>query len=80
MTDKNDIIDMQEKWEAHGFAAFPYTPYGDDDQRYHEHGMSLRDWFAGRVITSGRGATGTAKEIAEWAYMVADAMLEQRGK
>lgn len=45
-------------------------------------GMTLRDWFAGQVISN---ITGTPADISElttaaaFAYAMADAMLAQRG-
>ena len=42
----------------------------------------LRDWFAGMAmqgdIASSEGAIGELKLLAEWSYMVADAMMEAR--
>lgn len=68
-----------------GGLAFPgKNRYGDN-----EEGMSLRDWFAGiaipEMIQVERQASGDEGEykpsrIANWAYEVADAMLEARKK
>lgn len=46
------------------------------------HGMSLRDWFAGMVLTNidldkVLGSVSAAK-IASRCYLVADAMIEER--
>ena len=46
-------------------------------------GMTLRDWFAGRALTGmlANPDCGQSNEkIADWAYRIADAMLEERGK
>jgi len=48
--------------------------------------MTLRDWFAGQIVASLLGAafSGTghirATEVAERAYQIADAMLDERGR
>lgn len=41
-------------------------------------GMSLRDWFAGQAISGAIGKFRVAQTAAEYAYRVADAMLEAR--
>ena len=45
-----------------------------------QEGMSLRDWFAGQVLAACAGDEGwnDAKDIAEYAYRQADAMLAAR--
>ena len=51
-----------------------------------QHGMTLRDWFAGQAIVAaavqGFDDTATveqnARVAASWAYCIADAMLEAR--
>jgi len=49
-------------------------------------GMSLRDWFAGQAMqglieaTVGPETVWTPDELAESAYVMADAMLSQREK
>jgi hypothetical protein len=64
--------------------AFPHNVL-----QYEEgHGMTLRDFFAAKAINSlnityHAGPNGTscrpiAKDVANYAYMVADAMLEAR--
>lgn len=55
-----------------------------------QYGMTLRDWFAGQVVTmptptfwKGEGSGGlrsTPEAMAERAYAVADAMLAERSK
>lgn len=64
-----------------GGPAFPVTeaPYSPNN-----HGMSLRDWFAGQALAgllaqSSGTAFGSDHSIgALWAYQMADAMLAAR--
>lgn len=73
-----------------GGPAFP-TGYRECDVVEIEGGMSLRDWFAGQALAAlskdFRQATGISANIrniatlnADLAYLVADAMIERRGK
>lgn len=62
-----------------GGPAFP-TVAG---QTVYSHGMTLRDWFAGQTVAGCAGQwyvkNGASNEkVAEWAYKLADAMLEAR--
>lgn len=51
----------------------------DVEVRY--SGMSLRDWFAGQALANLYTHTDeNADKVAEWAYQVADAMLDARTK
>jgi len=66
-----------------GGAAFPLAV---ESPPYHvTDGMTLRDYFAGQALT-GYMVTGTdcimpqPKDIAEYIYKVADAMLAEREK
>lgn len=73
-----------------GGPAFPHTE--KDHMALSCPGMSLRDWFAGQALAGYRwddqalsaepedGADDpvTADDIAEWAYLLADSMLERR--
>ena len=45
-------------------------------------GMTLRDWFAGQAISGIliRDRMQFNRELAEFAYDIADAMIEKRGK
>jgi len=43
-------------------------------------GMSLRDYFAGQVVTRGSRIFETAGDLAEWAYRIADALIAEREK
>jgi hypothetical protein len=57
--------------------AFPDTQPLNE---YAEHGMTLRDYFAGQAL-AGRLADGTDRlrqSVAEEAYAYADAMIEAR--
>lgn len=57
-------------------AAFPYLNI--------ERGMTLRDYFAAKwlttVVLEPHNATVSAQEIAEHCYRMADAMLAERAK
>ena len=55
-------------WE--GGPAFP-SPGAFD-------GMSLRDWFAGQALSGAIGEFRVARTAVEYAYLVADVMLEAR--
>ena len=69
--------------------AFPYSwqweqPDGERMWKNHD-GMSLRDWFAGKIAAEVIGAAVTTKPIepqpiARDAYRFADAMLAERAK
>lgn len=59
---------------------------GDGDSVAYTNGMTLRDWFAGQAIVAAgvqsfdNDATveQNARVAANWAYCIADAMLEAR--
>ena len=61
-----------------GGPAFPR----DAIKSYHgNHGMSLRDWFAGQALAGYNASTQydtTSDIITRWAYLDADAMLAAR--
>jgi len=65
-------------------AAFPCTGEGFESPRYTQHGMTLRDWFAGQALAGGLiqhyGYPLQCVGIAEGAYDIADAMLAERVK
>ncbi|RUU80476.1 hypothetical protein [Mesorhizobium sp. M7A.F.Ca.MR.362.00.0.0] len=44
---------MNEAPKTDGGAAFAAMGVGPAGDIYHEHGMSLRDWFAGQALDSG---------------------------
>lgn len=62
--------------------AFPYVV--PTDFGFAHPGMELRDWFAGQAIAAGlvsRGDDARAILVAvEKAYLIADAMLQEREK
>jgi hypothetical protein len=50
-----------------------------------EHGMTLRDWFAGQALLGALAAlmdpsNMTPEQFAEMSYQIADAMLAERNK
>lgn len=79
------MIDPERK---DGGPAFP-MPYSTDEHdnpcnsTLAEHGMTLRDWFAGQMLVgmstwSPDGITMNHEARAHWAYAQADAMLDAR--
>jgi hypothetical protein len=54
--------------------------FGQDTGHY--YGMTLRDYFAAKVITglANNVSPGSQAELAKRAYEIADAMLKQREK
>lgn len=71
MTTKND-----------GGPAFPSVLYSHERaENWSTDGMTLRDWFAGRVITGHWHAdTEMRAGYARAAYAMADAMIAERSK
>jgi hypothetical protein len=71
-----------------GGPAFPVeTVYHHNGQiEYGTPGMTLRDWFAGQALNGWLSTFGpddplaSAKEVAIFAYGVADAMIAARGE
>ena len=69
-----------------GGAAFPHCAV---DYATTEHGMSLRDWFAGMALQgllasrpyyrAEEGSMTATSFVSTWAYAYAEAMLKQRG-
>jgi hypothetical protein len=61
----------------------PAFPHAHEDYPF-QHGMSLRDWFAGQaicgIIHSGYPLDSTGFPPAKYAYKLADAMLAERIK
>jgi hypothetical protein len=71
---------MSDKVEDGG-PAFPLVTPNDWSER--AHGMTLRDWFAGRALVGACSAPfseGAAPEMARACYAMADAMLAARTK
>jgi hypothetical protein len=62
-----------------GGPAFPAQHF---DLAEHEHGMTLRDWFAGMAMQGMLSASENYQtiELAKYAFDVADAMLKERSK
>ena len=62
--------------------AFPVTKF--NSHRVGHDGMDLRDYFAAKAmqvyLTATIGQTIMAQNVAENAYLMADAMLEARNK
>lgn len=63
-----------------GGTAFPVV----SDIFGHHSGMSLRDWFAGQVVSGmvagGRGLDISVEQFAKSSYAIADAMIAERNK
>ncbi len=73
------MTDEQVKSKARTYA-FPsiLNIYG---LKYEQTGMTLRDWFAGQAILQVKWYRDDEnKDAADWAYRIADAMLEAREK
>ena len=63
-----------------GGPAFPAQHFDLADG---EHGMTLRDWFAGMAMQgfiACPNTRGEPNDIAAWCYEMARAMLAERGK
>lgn len=69
-----------------GGSAFPNTVPDQEHTPFycHHHGMTLRDWFAGKALqgicSQKAWELCSPEKIAEWAFNHADAMLEARNK
>lgn len=70
-----------------GEPAFPMPHFTDQGAHTHwgYHGMTLRDWFAGQALAGICGGPADERNrdnpaIVRGAYMIADAMLDQRAK
>jgi len=65
-----------------GGPAFPVPSYVNADGETHHssvQGMTLRDWFAGQALAGLAGAGfGSPAGNADFAYLLADAMLKSR--
>ena len=70
-----------------GGPAFPFSP---SPTHFSASGMTLRDWFAGQAMTTmfypaimesiRTDVDLNCDKVAEFAYLMADAMLSQREK
>ena len=77
------VVENQvEKWLKHGGPAFPTRmefQTGRSEKTTADYkGMTLRDYFAGQVLSGCAEWAETRKEAADHAYSVADAMLKAR--
>jgi hypothetical protein len=68
--------------KPHNPSAFPHLVPHNPDFAYSATGMTLRDYFAAKIINGYiSDPTSTNRpfaEVAEWAYKFADAMIEAR--
>ena len=73
-------------WFEQGGAAFPIPHSNEAGAPGSEHGMSLRDWFAGQAMIGmlhpgwEANAVNQPHLMAKHAYLAADAMLAERAK
>lgn len=68
-----------------GGPAFPHARIHPDTSGTIKDGMTLRDYFAAKAIqgfmaNKSNPMNFQPEEDAEWAYMIADAMLAARGE
>jgi hypothetical protein len=68
-----------------GGPAFPCTEANYADPKWSFEGMTLRDYFAAKAMQAfwndeALHPSVTKQNAAEWAYSMADAMLEARSK
>ena len=78
MSAKTHIDHVAETIDEIGPFAFPFT-VKESGQFITNHGMTLRDWFAGQALANKFTEDETSDEnVARWAYRVADAMLAAR--
>jgi len=62
-----------------GGPAFPTkNQHQSANYLWHYEGMTLRDWFAGQAMQGLIPTSKDDKQIAEWSYAMADAMLKAR--
>lgn len=66
--------------------AFPCRGFDDPHIQHSSEGMFLRDYFAAQALAGqmayegceGCGNDRGAKDVADWCYEIADAMMERR--
>lgn len=66
-----------------GGPAFPTeNEHQSGNSTWHYEGMTLRDYFAAKAMQGffAESSTMSIKDIAEWSYKMADAMLKERDK
>ena len=74
----NILLSIEERRAKTGGPAFPLQSIGPDFSPGYA-GMTLRDYFASKAMEGLISNNSTdAQEIAQAAYIVADAMLERR--
>ena len=64
-----------------GGPAFPFAATDQSNVKLQAQGMTLRDYFAGQALAGAMADHTWSSEkyqTAEWAYAIADAMLEAR--
>jgi hypothetical protein len=65
-----------------GGPAFPGVDYANQFGKKNPEGMTLRDYFAAKalqgMLAENSGGAYANDDVAEWAYHLADAMLEAR--
>ena len=64
-----------------GGAAFPSAPEADVQKSFVNEGMSLRDYFAAAALIGVQSRVAmnvSVDDVADYAYLQADAMLEKR--
>lgn len=62
-----------------GGPAFPVQSVYIEDQETNSHGMTLRDYFAAKAMQAIiEKRSGVPESEAEYAYVIADAMLKAR--
>jgi hypothetical protein len=74
----------------HGGPAFPSVATVETDSQIWDNtsfsnvhsvgGMTLRDWFAGMALHASFGSGESFNDVAERAYLYADAMIAERNK
>ncbi len=64
----------------HGGPAFPVAFRMNDKQVILEDGISVRDYFAAQAILREFPDHWSINDMAENAYLIADAMLDERAK
>lgn len=63
-----------------GGQAFPSEGEGHGNPHYHSPGMTLFDWFAGQCLPGAPALSLHPGEVAQQAYAVAEAMMEERAR
>ena len=62
-----------------GSPAFPVV-FPKDNPRIDHHGMTLRDWFAGRALAGLMATNHHGDAAPRYAFFLADEMLKERVK